>query len=63
MWEQWQWPHAACILRAWLAIAISLFVLGWSDVSEGFEPATRGFTAFFAAVASTILAFDVFNQR
>src|SRR4051812_2929394 len=61
--EAWSALHVLSIFFAWLAIALSLVVLGWGDVSQSFESAMRWSVAFFAAVASIILALDVFNQR
>src|SRR3954466_5900461 len=61
--EAWSALHVFSIFFAWLATALSLVVLGWGDVSQSFESAMRWSVAFFAAVASIILALDVFNQR
>jgi hypothetical protein len=59
----WSGLHILCILSAWFAIAVSLFVLGWGDVSQSYESCVRRFVAVLAGMASIILALDVFNQR
>jgi hypothetical protein len=61
--DGWSSLHIFCVFLAWLAIAFSLFVLGWGDGSTSYESNMRSSVAFFAGVASIILALDVFNQR
>jgi len=58
----WSGLHILCIFSAWFAIAVSLFVLGWGDVSQSYESDVRGFVAVLAGLASIILAIDVVEQ-
>jgi hypothetical protein len=56
----WWWVHLLCVVFAWSAIALSLYVLGWGDPSESYEHNTRWIVAGLAALASFGLAMDLF---
>jgi hypothetical protein len=55
--------HLACVFFAYLAIAVSLYVLGWADASDSYESILRPGVAVSAAIASLVLALDLYDQR
>jgi hypothetical protein len=67
-WGAWLRAHAgllhlASVFSAYLAIAVSLYVLGWADASDSYESIGRPGVAVCAAIASLILAWDLYDQR